>query len=465
MKRPKLLPQKTRQFFGILVVLIVAVIGINYLVTSHADSPEVTVEAESGKLSGDAVVQSDSNASNSNYVMFASNDACKPDKLPTVSIDSALTNDISGQLGPGWIAGDASYSTQLPDGREAFDFSDTLIGTAQTDGSATFTGFIHNSELVGTPTNLVGDYGGTETAPTTLVPDSNGGTNQWQVAATYVENGDQLIFVNEFIPVTGSPFDSYVGVSAVLDMSIPSGGLPTLNSVTAIPTDADTQWGNAVTSDATYHYIYGENTTGMKLARVPLNDTLTASDWQYWNGKTWVSSEASAVVLDTTNEFTGVASSGYDGGYMALSIKNSVYDTIDNKVNISYSCTPQGPWSTPAAIYTIPEVTQYPDEIAYMSTFHPELNDSGGIVASYDIDDLDGLTSLEANIHEYQPRFLYLNTSTSVGEPIPSPTPTTTPTPTKTSTPSPTPTKTTTPSPTPTKTTSSTPNPSPTTTK
>lgn len=49
-----------------------------------------------------------------------------------------------------------------------------------------------------------------------------------------------------------------------------------------------------------------------------------------------------------------------------------------------------GPWSAPAPVYTIPQITQYTDEIAYIPTFHPELSGAGGMVISYNINTTSG---------------------------------------------------------------------------
>jgi hypothetical protein len=95
-------------------------------------------------------------------------------------------------------------------------------------------------------------------------------------------------------------------------------------------------------------------------------------------------------------------------GYVAVSIPVSFWD--DTNVDLSYACSPAGPWSTPVPVYTIPQVSQFPDEIAYIPTFHPELSGSG-LVISYNINSLDGLNALEQNIHLYQPQFLELNNS------------------------------------------------------
>jgi len=61
-------------------------------------------------------------------------------------------------------------------------------------------------------------------------------------------------------------------------------------------------------------------------------------------------------------------------------------------------------------VYTIPQVSQYPDEIAYIPTFHPELSAAGDLVVSYNIDTTSGLAATEDNIHEYQPQFIELAT-------------------------------------------------------
>ena len=107
---------------------------------------------------------------------------------------------MSSQSGPGWIGGDATYSTALPDGREAFVFSDTLIGTVRPHGGpATITGVPRNGQLVGTLSHLRSEYGGTYRFPKPLIRDGRGKDDGWQVSATFVENGQQLVFVNEIL--------------------------------------------------------------------------------------------------------------------------------------------------------------------------------------------------------------------------------------------------------------------------
>ena len=341
--------------------------------------------------------------------MVPQEDECAPDDTPTATADSTLDGMFAEQQGPGWIGGDASYSTALPDGREAFAFSDTLVGTAQASGEASVTGMPHNSELTGTLPDLSSDLGGSTQAPEALIPDA--GDDSWQVAATYMEGGAERIFVNEFAPVSGSLFDTFTGRSGIANLSLKS-GRPAYTSVTLLPTDADTQWGNAFTQSGGYDYIYGLSMNfstnvfnGMKVARVPVGETLDLGDWTYWTGSDWVAGESNAVATPGFPLLTGVIPLQDDSGFMGVGVGGSGSDMW---LSVSFSCGPTGPWSSSHDIYSIPEVSQFPDELAYIATFHPELS-GNGLVASYNLNSLDGLSALEQNDHRYQPRFVLIH--------------------------------------------------------
>jgi hypothetical protein len=337
-------------------------------------------------------------------------DDCQPTTNPTATVDTSLTSLMSNETGPGWIGGDATYSTELPNGTEAFVFSDTLVGTALPSGSASLNGLIHSSELVGTFSALNTDLIGTSSAPQTLIPNTTDPGDTWQVGATYIENGMQLVFVDEFSP--GDPFDQYTGRVGIAVMSIPADGMPTLSSVTLVPTDPDTEWGGAAMQSGGYNYIYGAygdvpigSFLAMKVARVPLNQTLDTGSWRYWNGSGWVSGEANAVPISTVNDLTGVTPQQDGVGYVAVSTAPSVYA---NSVELSYACSPEGPWTAPVPVYSVPQIYEYQDEIAYIPTFHPELSSGRSLIVSYNIDTTNGLADLEQNVHQYQPQFIQL---------------------------------------------------------
>jgi hypothetical protein len=189
-----------------------------------------------------------------------------------------------------------------------------------------------------------------------------------------------------------------------------SNGVPTFSSVTPLPTDATTTWGHAVVQDSSYTYIYGLDSGpgafyGMKLARVPLGESLQTADWTYWTGSQWVGGESNASLIHAGGQLSGVMAQAGGTGYVGLSIPGGSFQ--GSHVTLSYACSPTGPWSAPQAVYSIPQVSQYPNEIAYTPTFHPEIGGQGGLVVSYDINSSNG-ADLQ-NIHQYQPQFLVLN--------------------------------------------------------
>ena len=335
---------------------------------------------------------------------------CVPTVHPTATMDSGLDGVIANETGPGWLGGDMGYSTELPNGQESFVFSDTLIGTAQSSGLSSITGIPRNSELVGALPDLNTDISGTYGAPESLIPD--GSTDHWWTTSTYVEDGDQLVFVNEFAPVSGG-IDQFTGRSGIAVLSVSGSGMPSFSSIVALPTDPDTQWGNAFVQNATYTYVYGLDSSptlgtfyGMKVARVPIGESLQTSDWTYWNGSQWVSGEANAAAINTGAQLTGVVPQAGGSGYAALSIPGGSYHGA--AVTLSYACSPTGPWSSPQVVYSIPQITQYPDEFAYTPTFHPELTGQGGLVVSYDLNSTNA-ADVEQDVHQYQPQFLLLN--------------------------------------------------------
>jgi hypothetical protein len=337
---------------------------------------------------------------------------CQPDVQPTATPDTNATQVFADQTGPGWLGGDATYSTALPGGRESFVFSDTLIGTAQTNGTTSLTGMPHNSELIGSTSGINTDISGTYSQPQALISQGSGGNDFWWTTSTYVENGTQLVYVNAFQPVSGNPDYQFTGQSGIAAMSLPPGGLPTLQSITPLPTDPDTTWGHAVLQTGSYVYVYGivqdpssGTYYGMKVARVPQGQSLETNQWTYWNGTSWLGGEQNAATIRPGTQLTGVAPQTGGSGYVGVSIPGGSFN--GDSVTLSYACSPTGPWSSPQAVYTIPQVSEYPGEIAYVPTFHPELSQNG-LVVSYNVNNRTPGSSSDDD-HEYQPRFLLLS--------------------------------------------------------
>lgn len=340
---------------------------------------------------------------------------CAPVTTHTTSVTPNTTYNayFNQQAGPGWVGGDASYQTKLPDGRMVWVFSDTMIGTATTSGTASFTGMPHNTMLVGTGAKLKSLYSGGYSTPKSLIPDTtvNGQPAWWYVSATYVEGKTLLVYVNQMTGQPGDIFATPTGASKIAVFSVPttSSAVPQFQKLVAIASDATTQWGNGYTFDTTYNYIYGLTTDHqMKLARVKRGSSVTLSAWQFWNGSAWVAGESNAAIVNSTQaEAVSPQPSSWGNGYVAISTSQP----FGNYLQQQFACSPQGPWSAPENIYTIPEtwgtMAGYHDIMAYIpNVVGNKPNDSTSLIVSYNINTTDGFAALAQNINQYRPRFV-----------------------------------------------------------
>ncbi len=85
----------------------------------------------------------------------------------------------------------------------------------------------------------------------------------------------------------------------------------------------NTQWGNAITRSDGHDHIFGMSMSftkdvfyGMRLARVPVDESLDCNDWSYWNGAGWVTGEAHAVAMPDAALIDGVTPLQDGSGFM-----------------------------------------------------------------------------------------------------------------------------------------------------
>jgi hypothetical protein len=133
-----------------------------------------------------------------------------------------------------------------------------------------------------------------------------------------------------------------------------------------------------------------------------VGETLETSDWTYWNGSSWVAGESNAYAAPGFPLIDGVVPLANGSGYMGVGTGGS---GTSYSVAVTFSCSPTGPWSRAQNVYQIPETQLFPNEMAYIATFHPELA-TNGMVISYNLNSLDGLSALLRNDHTYQPHFI-----------------------------------------------------------
>ncbi|XVU30096.1 fibronectin type III domain-containing protein [Actinoplanes sp. CA-054009] len=306
-----------------------------------------------------------------------------------------------GDAGNHWTGGDNTASVVLPDGRVAWLFADSFLGTVNADHTRPRNApMVNNLIVVQDGANLTTTlHGGTAQAPEALVKPAQPDEFFWAADGT-VENNTLKVIYNR-LRKTGS---------GVLDfeqtgVSLATFALPalTLSSVVDLPVGPSISWGAGIFPDGAYTYIYGISSGSgfMKfahLARVPAGGL--SGPWQYWTGAAWSSDPNAAGRLISGVGGGGVQKVG--GQYVWVSHENNLM--FDSQIVAYTSASPTGPFSGPIQLFTAPEVTQ-PGVFMYNARVHPELARDGKLLVSYDLNSMetDGTYN---DVRQGRPRFI-----------------------------------------------------------
>lgn len=338
--------------------------------------------------------------------------ALPADGMTAEAITAAFTS--YGNTGGKWTSGDSTVSVPLPDGRNAWLFSDTLIGAVGAGGSLPEnTPMINNSVVVQDGTALVDTrHGGTTAAPESLVKPADGSADKYWVGDGTVE-GDALRVVYQRMRGTGTgPLDFALLDSAVVTFDLP--GL-TVRSIDDRGLGTKVAWGSAVLEDGSHTYIYGAEDAGhmrfAHLARVPAGGL--AGAWQFWTGDGWSASASdSARILSGVGAGFGVQKAG-DSYVLVTQEANRIFSSDF----VAYTApSPTGPFTGPELLFTAPEPATVQGSFVYDSRVHPELARSGKLLVSYNVNNLQPGAVLE-DVTRYRPRFVEVGWPRPVQDP------------------------------------------------
>ncbi|SCG14278.1 Fibronectin type III domain-containing protein [Micromonospora echinofusca] len=311
-----------------------------------------------------------------------------------------------GDQGGHWTGGDNTASVALPDGRVAWLFSDTYLGTVNADGTRPAgTPMVNNTLVVQENTSLVSTrHGGSASAPSALVVPTQADQYFW--AADGVVEGGALKVLYNRMQRGGSDdnLDFILKGTSLVTFALP--GL-TVSSVVDLPVGDSVGWGSAILEDGGYTYIYGTSSGdgGMRfghVARAPAGGFGGA--WQYWTGSAWSSTESSAArLLSGVGTTYGVFRSG--DKYVLLTQDNN---QVFNPQFVTYTAdSPTGPFTGPTPLFDAPEAVPGTPKIVYDARVHPELTTSGKLLFSYNVNSLDNADNL-SDARLYRPRFIEL---------------------------------------------------------
>ncbi|WP_181770752.1 DUF5005 domain-containing protein [Amycolatopsis pittospori] len=325
--------------------------------------------------------------------------AALPPVVPDVLPASAL-NDLwnrYGDRGGHWTGGDRTVSVPLPDGRTAWLFSDTFLGTVNPDHSRPADSPIaRNTLVVQRPDGTLGEtlHGGSADDPKSLVGLPGSAEHYW--VGDGVVEGDVLRVLYNRYATTGSGGLDFRSTGTSL-ATFPLSSL-TPSEVLLIPVSDRVAWGSELLEDGGYTYIYGAEQGHLRLARVPTGGF--RGPWRFWTGFGWSSHEE-----DSARMLSGVGTAfsvtRVDGEYVLVTMDTS---PGFSPVMLAYTASsPTGPFGKPRVLYRAPEASAR--LIVYDATAHPQLSAPGKLVVSYNVNSLDHGDNI-ADARIYRPRFL-----------------------------------------------------------
>lgn len=315
---------------------------------------------------------------------------------------NALWNGY-GDAGGHWTGGDSTASVALPDGRVAWLFSDTFLGTVNADGTRPRSApMVNNSLVVEDQGQLVSTRtGGTAAAPTSLVSEAGSSALYW-VGDGLVDGSTLKVLYGKYNKTGDGPLDIARAGTVLATFNLPA---LTVASVQPLPLGSSVAWGSAVLNDGGFTYIYGSERVASGLtfahvARVPVGGLGGA--WTFWDGSGWSATETSSARL-----FSGVGT-GFGVSRVGTEIVLVTQDsnTIFSPIAVAYRApAPAGPFTGPTELLQAPEPGIGQPLIIYDTRFHPEHSAAGHLMVSYNLNSLDP----DGNYNDasiYRPRFV-----------------------------------------------------------
>jgi hypothetical protein len=318
-----------------------------------------------------------------------------------------------GDTGGQWSGGDSTVSVQLPDGRTAWFFSDTFLGTVNDDGTRPLDApFVHNSLVVQDGDTLTTLHGGTLLQPAPLVGSS--APLHWVGAA--VVDGDKLrVLYNTYDRTGGGSLDVRMSGTAVATFALPALNLTDLRT---LPFGDRIGWGSASIAGGDHTYVYGTEHVGESkfahVARVADGDVLGA--WEFWTGSGWSTDQnRSARLLSGVGSGYGVTRVGDE--YVLVTQDSNV---VFSPHVVAYRApSPTGPFTAQTWLYTAPEASR--DRIVYDTRVHPSISTDRNLVISYNVNSLDpDAAYVDARV--YRPRFVEISWPPRLSSAPPAPT-------------------------------------------
>jgi hypothetical protein len=317
--------------------------------------------------------------------------------------DSAFNAKLR-KFNGGWIAGDATFSIALPDGKTLWLFGDSFIGTVKSDMSiAAGAKMIRNCAVLQDGDSLTALYGGSFLNPESFVKAANEAAAWYWPEHGLVENDTLKIFFSEFVLAPGpSGFNFKYKAAHLARLAYPAISLIDLTDLPYYELNG-VSYGNSVLVEDGYTYIYGRQETDTvyhipypHVARVPVGNIL--APWEFYTGNGW-----SADPLATKR----MSSAAVSQEFGVIRLKNK-YVMISQEIWFSKkiypytSNTPVGPWTRGRLLYETPIL--FANTFTYNAFPHPQFNKDDQLLISYNSN--GNFADIFTNVEVYRPRFI-----------------------------------------------------------
>lgn len=329
-------------------------------------------------------------------------------RTPRASINQELTRlfgDYADTAGA-WTGADSAYSVPLPDGRTAWLYSDTFLGTVNPDGSRPADSpFIHNSIIVEDDGELTTITGGTPGAPKSLVAPAGADEAQrwyWFGDGT-VENDRLRVLLIEFEKTGSGVFDFRFLRTAIASFRLPKIELESITELPEPPADVPLHWASAIYEDRDHTYLYGiEDRQADKyahLARVT-RGRITTEPWEFFTGDGWSAdqSDSARILAGVSNEFSVHRRRGE---YLLITGDARYPLSADIVAYRSRSLT--GGFGEPLKLYTTPETSG--NVFTYNAKAHPQLSRGSTVLITYNVNSFD-TDDVYTDARLYRPRYV-----------------------------------------------------------
>lgn len=325
--------------------------------------------------------------------------------------NTPLTQKFSeyGNRSGSWVGGDSTYSVPLKDGRTAWLFSDTLLGTVVNDAvTPESRGFINQSIVIQQGDELVATVpSGARTAFDSMFATDDPNSWFWLGAGYQAPDGTLFIGLNQYRRFGSGLWDwgwdhTAIGVVNPKDW--------TVDRLTNVADNSGVQWTSWFERAEGKTYIYGVKDGGaLKQAyvvRVAGHDISRVGKWRYWTGTGWSRDASSArPILDhVANEYSVTK---FRDGYLLVTQDTAA--AFSNDIVAYTSCSPIGPFVNKTHLFKTPETGlsgSYgdPNIYTYNAHVHPELSDDTRLTISYNVNTFDTEHAYD-DVTIYRPRF------------------------------------------------------------